>query len=194
MEYLGLLSGVVTAVGVTFFAVKGIRKLNSFNYVETKTNQNLAEPSVQAKINEFWLSHSHVKISNSTYKKLLKAYGRDKVTKSARDAVKTKRSSPTIDISVNLDRPKECPPKTGDFILAILMRPNDRDSMMGDLEERYYKWAEEFGHYKARRLYTLHKAWTVCALLWARFKKWGVVALAVNAYETIVEAIRKIVS
>lgn len=45
------------------------------------------------------------------------------------------------------------PPQFAEFILSIFLNKDEREYIIGDLEEKYYRWAEKRGIWKARALY-----------------------------------------
>lgn len=62
-------------------------------------------------------------------------------------------------------------PKVLLFLILLASRHEDREAILGDLLERYWKDVERFGRAKAKRLLTFDIAVSFLPLIWAKFRR-----------------------
>ena len=77
------------------------------------------------------------------------------------------------------------PPKTAEFLLALLLRKKTGEGVIGDLSERFESDRRQYGAARARRIYwgrTLRSFRPLLVRMISRAIKWGVVVGALRRF------------
>ena len=69
---------------------------------------------------------------------------------------------------------KSHPPRNAKFALLLFISKEDREVQLGDLEETYYKVAEEFGSRRANFWYRSQVVRSLGPWMWTLIKRWGI--------------------
>jgi hypothetical protein len=86
---------------------------------------------------------------------------------------------------MTIDRPTTLPPSWAESLLRLILRPEDRDSVSGDLLEEYRESIVPALGAKANRWYVRQVTWYVLRATWA----WGVLVAAICLWRYLLDTL-----
>jgi hypothetical protein len=89
---------------------------------------------------------------------------------------------------MTIDRPTTLPPSWAESLLRLILRPEDRDSVSGDLLEEYRQSIVPAMGAKANRWYIRQVTWYVLRATWA----WGVLVAAICVWRYLLDTLAPI--
>jgi hypothetical protein len=89
---------------------------------------------------------------------------------------------------MTVDRPTTLPPASAESLLRLMLRPEDRDSISGDLLEEYRQSIVPARGAKANRWYILQVGWYVLRATWT----WGVLVAAICIWRYLLDTLAPI--